>query len=44
MSDIMTESIDDLSELSGMGDKRVLSLYRAFQQEEQEEEEEDDIK
>ena len=38
MADIMTASIDELSELSGMGDKRVLSLYRAFQQEEDEEE------
>ena len=35
MSDIMTANLSDLSELSGMGNKRVLNLYRAFQQEEE---------
>ena len=44
MSDIITASIDDLSELSGMGDKRVLSIYRAFQQEEHEQEDPDEIR
>lgn len=37
MSDIMTASLDDLSELPGMGDKRVLNVYRAFQQQKREE-------
>ena len=37
MSDLMTASLDDLSELPGMGDKRVLNVYRAFQQQKREE-------
>ena len=37
MSDIMTVNLNDLSELPGMGDKRVLNVYRAFQKQKHEE-------
>lgn len=32
MSDIMTANLDDLSEIPGLGNKRVLSIYQTFQQ------------
>lgn len=28
----MTANLDDLSEIQGLGNKRVLSLYQTFQQ------------
>ena len=32
ISDIMTSSLDDLAEIPGLGNKRVLSIYQTFQQ------------
>lgn len=33
MTDIMTTNLDDLSEIQGLGNKRVLNIYQTFQQE-----------
>ena len=32
INDIMTSSLDDLAEIPGLGNKRVLSIYQTFQQ------------
>lgn len=32
MADIMTANLDDISDIPGLGNKRVLSIYQTFQQ------------